>query len=315
MTTDPKLVSINQVKNKIRQMHIENYEAIKLLNRYLDAYLARDIEINVIIPFPEMNKDIYVQLLADPSLNIVMFKQVETTEQPEESNNEQNANSQVVLNSCSKEVFSLSDLERVKRFICIGTEGGSYYINEKKLTIENIKALERILNNEDKTTDELVNTLELYSSKVYKKDYILLVLARCCAVKNDTEFKQRCFRVVSNICSTPTLLFLFIEFYQSLNKTLYDSKGWNKHIKSCVSEWYNNRPDDKLLYQVLKYQNRNGWCHKDVLRLAHVIPIDEEHNYIYQFLTKGTVNENMDNTSKKLIDIVKMEKLFQISTK
>lgn len=173
----------------------------------------------------------------------------------------------------------------------------------KKLTIENIKAVERVLNTTNK--EELINTLKVYSSKVYKKDYILLVLARCCSVRNDRDFKQRCFNIVSNICSTPTLLFLFIEFYQAVNKALYNSKGWNKNVKKFVSDWYHNRPADKLLYQVLKYQNRNGWCHKDILRLAHIVPKEKKYNYIYQFLTKGTVNENMDTHSKTLIDAVK----------
>lgn len=122
MTIDPKLVSINEVKNKIRQMHIEDCEAIKILYRYFDVYLSSSLDINVIIPFPEINKDIYVQLVADPSMNVVMFKHTQQEQEPEpilHSVVEENVNPNVVLNSCSKEVFAISDLERVKRFICI----------------------------------------------------------------------------------------------------------------------------------------------------------------------------------------------------
>jgi len=76
MTINNKLQSILEVKNKIKQMHLEDFEAIKILNRYFNVYLKGE-NVNVIIPFPEMKKDIYVQLHEDPSQNAVMFKHIE----------------------------------------------------------------------------------------------------------------------------------------------------------------------------------------------------------------------------------------------
>lgn len=38
-------------------------------------------------------------------------------------------------------MFAVSDEIRVRRFIILGTTGGTYYSTEKELTVDNIKAL------------------------------------------------------------------------------------------------------------------------------------------------------------------------------
>ena len=38
-----------------------------------------------------------------------------------------------VPNSAGGYAWPLSDMNRLKRFLCLGSEGGSYYANEKKL--------------------------------------------------------------------------------------------------------------------------------------------------------------------------------------
>jgi 60 kDa SS-A/Ro ribonucleoprotein len=92
------------------------------------------------------------------------------------------------------------------------------------------------------------------------------------------------------ICKTPTLLFSFIEFYQTINKKLFGTKSWNRFIKRSVAEWYNSKSLKDLLYLTTKYQNRIGWSHRDVLRLAHVKPITDNHMFVYKYLTQKDNN-------------------------
>ena len=37
---------------------------------------------------------------------------------------------------------------------------------------------------------------------------------------------------------------------------------------SAVGRWYTERPVDQLAYQLVKYRQRGGWTHRDMLRLA-----------------------------------------------
>lgn len=46
-----------------------------------------------------------------------------------------------VRNTAGGFVFPVSDETRVRRFIILGTSGGTYYSTEKELTMDNIKAL------------------------------------------------------------------------------------------------------------------------------------------------------------------------------
>src|SRR5258708_35107169 len=46
-------------------------------------------------------------------------------------------------------------------------------------------------------------------------------------------------------------------------------------------------PAERLTYQAVKYQSRDAWSHRDLLRLSHPNPVDEAHKAIYFWMTKG----------------------------
>ena len=46
-------------------------------------------------------------------------------------------------------------------------------------------------------------------------------------------------------------------------------RGWGRSIKRAVGRWYTDQELDRLTRQVLKYRQRDGWSHRDVLRLTH----------------------------------------------
>ena len=48
-----------------------------------------------------------------------------------------------------------------------------------------------------------------------------------------------------------------------------DMRGWGRSLKRAVGRWYTDQEVDRLTHQVLKYRQRDGWSHRDVLRLTH----------------------------------------------
>jgi len=54
-----------------------------------------------------------------------------------------------------------------------------------------------------------------------------------------------------------------------------------------VSEWYTERPAEKVALQVIKYRQRDTWTHRDVLRLAHPTAPTPEHDAIFEWVTQG----------------------------
>ena len=66
----------------------------------------------------------------------------------------------------------------------------------------------------------------------------------------------------------------FISVQLPLNFNFISDSGWGRAHKTAIQRWYKQfetKPDN-LARLVTKYKNREGWTHKDVLRLAHPVP-------------------------------------------
>lgn len=192
-------------------------------------------------------------------------------------------NSGQVRNNAGGYTWEVDDLVRLRRFICLGSEKGSYYVGEAKLTLQNAEAVSRLL--DGGRGAEVVREVVEYSvaGRTAKQDPILFVLAMCVRC-GDEETRKLAYAAVAKICRIPTFLFTFIEFAENMKA---EGTGWGRGMRRTVSDWYNLRDPKDLAFQVTKYRQRNGWSHRDLLRLGHVRPVDDAHNLVYRYITKG----------------------------
>ncbi len=58
-------------------------------------------------------------------------------------------------------------------------------------------------------------------------------------------------------------------------------------MRRAVAGWYTQKDASQVAYQVLKYPSRDGWAHRDALRLAHAKPPTATHDRIFRFAVKG----------------------------
>jgi len=77
-----------------------------------------------------------------------------------------------------------------------------------------------------------------------------------------------------------THLFHFAQFVQAF-------RGWGRGLRSAIGEWYQARGAEKLALQLIKYQSRDGWTHRDLLRLSHPKPQNEEQKILFNWAVKG----------------------------
>ena len=52
-----------------------------------------------------------------------------------------------------------------------------------------------------------------------------------------------------------------------------------------------SKPADKLAYQAVKYRQREGWSHRDLLRLSHPRSVDAELNATFDWITHNSLGE------------------------
>ena len=98
-------------------------------------------------------------------------------------------------------------MQCLRRFLCLGSEGGTYYQGEKELGIENAQRILKLL--EDGRGIEVVETIKIYSieGRTSKQNPIMFALALC-ARSTHLQTKQAAYASLSEICRIPTHLFM-----------------------------------------------------------------------------------------------------------
>ncbi|KAJ3193715.1 60 kDa SS-A/Ro ribonucleoprotein [Irineochytrium annulatum] len=211
---------------------------------------------------------------------------------------------------------------RLRRFLILGTEGGTYHAGELQLTAENARAVAGLIaeGKGKQVVDEIVKVSE--GGMAAKQDPCLFALAMAIRL-GDEATKTAAYSVVSRVCRIPTHLFQLIEYTSSWGEHEQEAKeeteakeakdegwvkeeekvdkkrtdgvkrkkttgrGFGKGFRKSVGEWYNGKAAKDVAFLATKYKQRNGWSHADVLRLAHVKPSTAEHDLVYKFACFG----------------------------
>ena len=185
---------------------------------------------------------------------------------------------QQVVNSAGGFVYQLDDWKAFERFLIMGSEGGTYYVGEKKLTKENALRSIKVIEEEGRKSVELIVGVS-DSGRAVKNDPAIFALALAASTRDPNT---RAFALVQlpKVCRTPTHLFHFVTYVKQF-------RGLGRGLRRALALWYNDMPVDKLAYEVVKYQQRDGWSNADVLRLAHPFTNDEARSFVYKWIVDG----------------------------
>lgn len=185
-----------------------------------------------------------------------------------------------VPNSAGGYTWAVDDWKRLDRFLVLGSEGGTYYISEAKLTRDNATCVERCIKEDgSKVVSRVVEISE--AGRAPKNDPALFVLAMCASVGND-ETRKLALEALPKVARIGTHLFHFVSYVENM-------RGWGRGLKRAVGNWYNEKVPDNLAFQVVKYQQRDKWSNADLLRLSHPKPLTDTHNLIYKWVVDGEV--------------------------
>lgn len=167
---------------------------------------------------------------------------------------------------------------RLDRFLVLGTEGGTYYVSEQTLTLANAVVILDCLAEDGARVVERIVAIST-AGRAPKNDPALFALAICVGL-GDEPTRQAALTALPKVARIGTHLFHFLAYARLI-------RGWGRGLRRAVADWYNNLPVDQLAYQAIKYQQRNGWSHRDALRLAHPRTTDAQRNAIYHWITQG----------------------------
>ena len=181
-------------------------------------------------------------------------------------------------NNAGGYAWRVSDWTRLERFLVLGSEGGTYYVRERKLTVDNAQAVLRCLQEDGpRVVAETVAVSQ--AGRAPKNDPALFVLALALG-HGDVATRRAAVAALPKVARTGTHLFHFLEFVEGF-------RGWGRLLRNGVTAWYNEMDPARLAYQLVKYQQRDGWSHRDALRLAKPVPATPVHSALYGWATRG----------------------------
>lgn len=166
----------------------------------------------------------------------------------------------MVANSEGGYVFAVDDWTRLDRFLILGSEGGSFYVGEKTLTKENAQAVLRCIQADGiRVVNRIVEISD--AGRAPKNDPAIFALAMCAGL-GDSATKAAALEALPKVCRIGTHLFAFVESVRAF-------RGMGRGLRRAIANWYLEKDVGALAYQLVKYRQRNGWTHRDLLRLSH----------------------------------------------
>lgn len=195
-----------------------------------------------------------------------------------------------VENNAGGFVFALDKWKQLERFLILGAEGSTYYVGERKMVEGNAKNVLECIK-EDGVRVVLETTAVSETGRAPKNDAAIFVLALV-AAHGDPIAKKTAYAAIPRVCRIGTHLFHFAQSVQDL-------RGWSRGLRSGVGKFYTERDVEDLALQLVKYRQRDGWTHKDVIKLAHPSTKDPAKNELIKWAL-GKTKEGDDSDRHKL---------------
>ncbi len=183
-----------------------------------------------------------------------------------------------VRNSANGYSWEVDDWTRFDRFLILGAEGGTYYIGERDLVKQNHDAIVRCIKQDGARAVKRIMEIS-HAGRAPKNDPAVFALALV-ATHGDAPAKALAFANLGKVCRIGTHLFHFAEYVNAM-------RGWGRGLRNAVGHWYTDRGADELAHQAVKYQQRDGWSHGDLLRLAHPKAPSAEHDAVFRWMLAG----------------------------
>jgi len=185
---------------------------------------------------------------------------------------------EMVENNAGGFTFTVDLWDRLDRFLILGVEGGTYYVSEKKLAVDNAKNVVKAIEQDGlRVVQRIVEISD--SGRAAKNDPALFALALAASADNP-QTRQAALVALPQVARIGTHLFHFADFVQNF-------RGWGRALRRAIGDWYTKQDVSNLAYQAVKYRQRDGWTHRDLLRLSHPKTRNESRNDVFKWIVTG----------------------------
>ncbi|MCB2100770.1 MAG: TROVE domain-containing protein [Rhodobacterales bacterium] len=181
-----------------------------------------------------------------------------------------------VPNHAGGHVYAIDHWARLDRFLVLGSEGGTYYVGEARLTVENANAVQQALAEDGPRVVRRIVEIST-TGRAPKAQPALFALALAAAAGDDAT-RQAALAALPMVARTGTHVLTFAGYADGL-------RGWGRGLRRGVARWFTAMDLDRLALQAVKYRQREGWSLRDLLRLAHPLTDERDRQALFRWLT------------------------------
>ncbi|AYF73512.1 TROVE domain-containing protein [Nocardia yunnanensis] len=114
------------------------------------------------------------------------------------------------------------------------------------------------------------------SGRAPKPNPALFALAAAASL-GDVEGRRTALEALPLVARTGTHLFLFARYIEQF-------RGWGRCLRRGVARWYTEKSVADLAFQAVEYRQREGWTHRDLLRLSHPETEQDERRRLFDWI-------------------------------
>lgn len=183
-----------------------------------------------------------------------------------------------VKNNAGGFVFEAGPWTQLDRFLILGQVGATYYASERKIVKENADVIAKcIVEDGARVVNRIVEISD--AGRAPKNDPAIFALAMAAGAK-DLATRKLALAALPKVCRIGTHLFHFAADVQNFRK-------WGRGLRTAIAAWYTQRGTD-LPMQAIKYQQRDGWSHRDLLRLSHPVATTPQMDATFRWMVGGS---------------------------
>ncbi len=190
-----------------------------------------------------------------------------------------------IENSAGGYVFEADKWTLLDRFLIMGVTGNTYYANQRDVVRQNVHSLEECITEDGTRVVNRVLTIRR-ENRAFKMEPLIYAMALCMK-KGDYPTRKLAHENIRVLCGTFHMLTTLLNVRKDM------ALGWGRGMRNGVADWFLHKSPDYLLYQALKYPQRNGWTQRDVLRKSHPNPTgNEDLNAVLRFIASKPENKD-----------------------
>jgi 60 kDa SS-A/Ro ribonucleoprotein len=226
---------------------------------------------------------------------------------------------EMVQNRAGGFVFEVSLMDRVRRFLILGSDSATYYAGEREMTLANVEGILLALERHGvEVVDEIVKVSQENLAPRNQPALYALALAGSFGVRPAvvgksvnsvgerlltstsvlaTDVRRAAFNAVPLVARTGTHVMILAEYLKSL-------RGWGRGPRNAIQAWFESMSVERLALQAVKYRQREGWTLRDILRLGHPVIKDEKRKLVIDWIThRDLTHEDLVKHEERVAEV------------